>query len=229
MARSRRRFLLVFAGALVAPAVLACNALIGLDDYEKVPCTGAKCGDATTDDVIQVDAPNDQTGIDVKIDAQGTSPVSWAHFKMPHYPDASVDANEQVPERNLLSFDVAVGGLQDHVTQLVWMEPMPSGSIGLTWDKARTFCSSQTKDGPWRLPSRIELVTLLDYSKTGSKFDAKFTGTQEAVYWTTSEVRTLLPSNARKHWGVNFGTGAVTNTLDEATGVAAVRCVKGGK
>jgi hypothetical protein len=215
MARSRRRLLAVAAVASVLLA-FACNGIVGLDDYEKVSCTGGRCDggapDALTDVVI------DGNRADARVDASGTLPVSWAHFRMPNY---VVDGG---PDANLMAYTPASGGILDTVTKLVWREPIPDAERNArTWEEAQKICAAA---GPekWRLPSRIELVTLLDLTQRPA-VDKVFQSTDEMAYWTTSEVRGL-PAADRRRWTVNFTESAGVGTAKENGDRAGVRCVK---
>src|SRR5688572_29228448 len=231
MARSKRRFFFAATTALLVPIALACNAITGLDDYEKAQCDNRTC-DASAEgsdfDIFRPDAPGDQNTTDRQIDGPpGTKPVVWPQFRMPHYPDAALDATEP----NHMSYASVGGGLLDNVTGRTWMNPMPADPTAnnLTWDKAKDYCEKQAANGPWRLPSRIELVTLLDPYRSGPKIDPQFTGTQQGPYWTSSQVRLGNKVVTTRHWAVNFGDGKVVSNLDENGGAASVRCVKGGK
>ena len=224
MAPSRQRLLRFLLGTSVLPLALACNGIIGLSDYTRAECSGGGvCADGGGPDVLVAEG-GDVNVPDVKVDAVGTLPVSWAAWPMPNY-DAGA------PVDNPMGYDVVAGqGLEDRVTNLVWRHPMPE-STQVSYQRALEICS-----GEWRLPSRIELVTLLDLGQTGAKIDPAFkteSGTAQGVYWTFSEVRSVFrPFGAdgkREHWVVDFsGVGGLLKR-DENDGQAYVRCVKGGR
>jgi len=206
------------------PLALACNGIIGLSDYTRAECSGgAVCGDGGGPELL-VDGGPDANVPDAKVDAAGARPVSWAAWPMPNY-DAGT------PVDNPMGYDAVVGqGLEDRVTTLVWRHPMPDPAQ-VSYQRALEICS-----GEWRLPSRIELVTLLDLGQPGAKIDPAFkteSGTAQGVYWTFSEVRSVFrPFGAdgkREHWVVDFsGVGGLLKR-DESGGEAYVRCVKGGR
>jgi hypothetical protein len=79
----------------------------------------------------------------------------------------------------------------------------------------------------WRLPSRIELVTLLDLTPSKSrKIDtAAFPSTEGSPYWTSSEVRPDVDGK-RAYWTVDFKNGGLAQE-DSVDGRAAVRCILG--
>jgi hypothetical protein len=199
--------------------VVACNGLIGLDDFERVECTGGKCdgggiegggfdggGDATPDGPVNV------------VDAAGTLPVSWAHFRMPNYPQ------DGGPDANLMSYEPTTGGVHDKVSGLVWREPIAEKGPH-SFDDAKAICEA-APSGPWRLPSRIELVTLLDLTQGSPSIDkATFPSTEAIAYWTSSVVRDTSGAPTNQIWTVDFGGSPGVDQTD-ATGTAGVRCIK---
>lgn len=220
MARSdKRRLLAAVAGASVASLVLACNGLLGLSDYTRGDCSGGACEDAGDFDVV--DAPDSEPPSPT-VDASGTKAVRWAQFVMPNY------AQDGGPDVNVPTYDPAIGGgLVDSVSKLVWLEPMPDSASGpRSWAEAQQLCAGLSRgDVAWRLPSRIELVTLLDLDPSkGKKIDAVFRTAQGIQYWTASEVRPDV-GGVRKHWTVDFSSGGL-GQQDVATGQAGVRCIR---
>ncbi|MBX3223911.1 MAG: DUF1566 domain-containing protein [Labilithrix sp.] len=217
---SRRRVLFALAGASLLPLAVACNGIIGLSDYTRAECSGGEvCDDAGGVDTGPGDAPFDTDRPDAKPDAAGTLPVSWAAWPMPNY-----DAGGALD--NPMGYDVITNqGFQDRVTKLVWRHPMPEGAESLPYESALKVCES-----PWRLPSRIELVTLLDLSASGAKANAVFKtppgqAIQQGVHWTFSEVRPF-DVEKREHWVVDFDRGGLAKRAESQR--AAVRCVRGG-
>jgi hypothetical protein len=206
----RRRAGVLAGAALFAAALVACNALTGLSDYERVQCTGLVCDGGADPDVFAPDGSPDG-GVDARVDAEGTLPVSWAAWPMPNY-DAGPETSTPV------SYQPTAGGVFDGVTRLAWQDPIPPGSVNVTLADARRICS-----GEWRLPSRIELVTLLDLSQGGAKIHPTFAGAPGARHWTFSEVRPVDPAN-RRYWSVDFGNGGLAQLGQNET--AAVRCVR---
>lgn len=200
------------------PLVLACNSLIGLSDYEKGDCSGGgDCGDGGRTDVVTTDAPNDVRADVAPIDASGTKPVRWPQFKMPNYPQ------DGGPGENIPTYDGGGGVIVDGVSKLVWLEPVIAGDK--TYEEAVSACAA-APGGGWRLPSRIELVTLLDLTPSKPvKIDTTvFPSTKAARYWTSSEVRPDV-NGVRQHWVVDFEVGGLGKRDVKAT--AGVRCIKG--
>lgn len=222
MARSdrfRSRRVRLALGALVTaglPLVVACNSLIGLSDFEKGECPGARCIDegGLPDQVVE-GGPDVQE--DVRIDAKGADPVSWAKWPMPNYLDAGVGL--PIPSPAL----VASGGVvTDPTTKLVWRSTLVPGDPTAT--EAEAKCQA-LPDGPWRAPKRIELVSLLDYSRPTFIDRTKFTDMKNFKVWTTSEVRPFVAGQPdQAYWVVDFATGSVEPL---ASGEAAkVLCVR---
>jgi hypothetical protein len=189
--------------------LVACSNLVGLDDYDKVVCTGLVCDGGTGGrrDVQTSDAPPSD------LDASGTSPVQWPRFRMPNYPQ------DGGPTENRASYSGDAGIIADNVSKLVWREPVEPGLF--TFEEARAKCAAITAGGRWRLPSRIELVTLLDLRRRPS-IDPMFASTAEIAYWTSSEVR---PYTERRRWVVTFTSTVGPETRNENER-AGVRCIK---
>jgi hypothetical protein len=197
---ARGRLVLGASIALLVPLALACNSLIGLSDFEKTQCAGARCADdggPLPDQLVEAGA---DVVTDAPADAKGADPVSWAKWPMPNYGDSG-----PIPSPPL----VASGGLvTDTVTKLVWHATIVPGDF--LESEAEAQCETLA-NGPWRAPKRIELVTLLDYSHPTPFVDRKaFTDLVNYQVWSTSEVRPFAAGNpSQAYWVVNFGSGAV--------------------
>ena len=238
--------LALVAGSVVVVAA-ACNSITGLNDFEKVDCVGA-CGGSgggadASSDTTSPDATTDATAADVDggpdvedsgsdvvkdavdpwdgtIDAMDGGVVDprtrWARFKMPH---------EVVPEggtapgptpADAAAFDA---DFLDKVTGLKWGVTEAEGAV--TYGEAVAICADQSGASTYRLPTRIELVTLLEPGRN-PPYHSVFGDTIENYYWTASDVFSLDPSES-KRWVVDFRDGFVT-TRDE-TQKAHVRCI----
>jgi hypothetical protein len=210
---------------LPLPVLAACSGLIGLDEFQKGECPGARCGDGGGIDVINPlppppPPPNFEAG---PPPGDGAAPVSWAKWKMPNYGEAGLP--------NLPTYTVADAGdggvVTDNITGLVWQQ---STQTPVTFEDALGVCHA-----PWRLPKRIELVTLIDYSAgaIGSKpfIDTTFfPGVSTERVWTSSEVRDpIVPFSSGApdagYWAVGFDNGLVSPQIH--TLKASVLCVKG--
>ncbi len=109
----------------------------------------------------------------------------------------------------------------DLVTGLDWQRRTPSQA--LDWWDAREYCAALELGGraDWRLPSRIELVSILDFGRRDPVADpAAFPDTPSDFYWTSSPVPFLSFA-----YGVRFELGFIYDHDPRSTG--RVRCVRG--
>jgi hypothetical protein len=135
----------------------------------------------------------------------------------------------QLP-RPLGYVDNGDGSVTDAVTGLVW-EKTPAATIACpgsnidppgscTPAQAAAYCAS--KGGAWRLPTRRELMTLVDYDVVApaATIDATaFPGTTPEIYFTSSP----FAGDPAQVWTVSFVNG---NTAGRATSANGwVRCV----
>jgi hypothetical protein len=120
--------------------------------------------------------------------------------------------------------------VRDNVSGLVWQAGVDTGSTGrMTWQEAKTYCSQLTlAGGGWRLPSRIELVSILDIAQPSGVAQIDFTyfpNTPDEPFWTSSPAVTTS-TNA---WSVYFqSTGPLAGRVitTDITGILRVRCVR---
>jgi hypothetical protein len=109
-------------------------------------------------------------------------------------------------------------GVRDDITGLVWAK---SGTNPLSWDEAQAYCLGLGEG--FRLPSRAELVSIVDYGRVDPALDEDSFLVPTSItdlYWTNS-----APPNAGVAWAVGFEEGSVT-LLDQGL-VARARCVFG--
>jgi hypothetical protein len=214
-----RRAVLTATLTLLVPTALACNSIIGLTDFEKTQCAGARCADdgGPLPDQLVVEAGADVV-TDAPIDVRGADPVSWPKWPMPNY-----DGGGAVPLPNQLNLMVLDGNrIQDNVTGLVWRRSVLPADA--TQDEAKAACAAlDPTTGPWRLPKRVELITLLDFGRSGILIDPQFTGVKNVRVWTSSEGRPFSVSPVA-YWTVSFETGIVDVLPLEL--VAKVLCVR---
>jgi hypothetical protein len=218
MARSERVALVVFLLASGAAAA-ACDSIAGIGDFHEVACE--PCEDAGLDsspgpivddasDASQdagIDATVDaadaavDTGTDASDDGNGYTPSEagpsvdfrWARWIMPN---VAITSDAATPSYSARSD----GGAKDLVTGLQWGN-MTTGVTSIA--SATTACAP-----PWRLPTRIELVSILDTSQTGAVLaNPQFSTLQAVRYWTSS----VTP--AGRSWVVDFGVGTITASV----------------
>jgi hypothetical protein len=143
---------------------------------------------------------------------------NWAEWPVPN--DA-LDVNNGAP--NLEGYtDNLDGTVTDKVTGLMWQQTVPTSTF--TQTAAAQYCPTLTLGGhnDWRLPSIIELVSLVDFSATGAAISGgAFPGTPAASFWSANSVISTLGAAL---YSVNFADGS---TNYQGSGVADnVRCVR---
>jgi len=118
------------------------------------------------------------------------------------------------PSGSLSYTDKGDGSVLDNLTGLVWSKVADAASVD--WNTAKTTCSSKG----WRLPTVVELLSIVDYSKgSWPMCDAVF-GTSCFAFWTS------VPWSSSA-FGVDFYTDTVFN--GDVGNDYAVRCVRAGQ
>jgi hypothetical protein len=116
--------------------------------------------------------------------------------------------------------------VRDNETGLVW-EKSPSSSPAADWVQATANCVNKSIAGRkgWRLPSVVELATLIETSQSVPTLPAghPFTNVQADNYWTA----TTYAQDANIAWGVNFNGGSVSVVLFKNGNGLFAWCVRG--
>jgi hypothetical protein len=109
----------------------------------------------------------------------------------------------------------------DNVTCLEWQrDPAPST---YTQEQAIAYCGQLVLEGhdDWRLPTRIELVTLVRITLAKPAIDSTaFPQTPSEVFWSSSLMKRITGSG----WWVNFDDGGTVH--ESATLAHHARCVR---
>ena len=116
------------------------------------------------------------------------------------------------------------GTVSDLNTRLVWQQGDSQNSREYDWDEAGAYCGKLVLAGKddWRLPSRRELMSIVNYGTSYPAVDEKyFPGCKSEYYWSSSTY-TYNPLYA---WDVYFGDGYVGANYKHDT--YYVRCVRG--
>jgi hypothetical protein len=140
----------------------------------------------------------------------------WAGWPMP---DSTSLSTATAPSYDVGAADVVV----DRVTGLTWQRVVSADSYG--WSEAADHCACLTLAGhdDWRLPTRIELVSLIDVRRQSPAIDPlAFPDTPSTWFWTSSPAADV-PGAA---WYVAFFDGD-THHMDVETPYRA-RCVRAG-
>lgn len=158
-------------------------------------------------------------------EATSSATSSWATWPMPN------PANVNLP--NAARYTVSMVGadevVQDEVTGLVWQRAV--GAQGVSWRDARSYCSALTLAGhdDWRLPSRIELISLIDFTRSMEMSSpspaidtAAFPATGGDWFWSSS----LKADDPESAWYVYFYFGYID--VDAVRNAFNARCVRGG-
>jgi hypothetical protein len=142
---------------------------------------------------------------------------TWADWRMPN---GQVDVTAGAP--NLASYtDKLVGMVVDNITGLMWQQAVPAGTYD--WAQAKAYCSTLALGGysDWRLPTRIELVSLLDFGHSSPAIDTTyFPSTPPDAFWSSSP----LAGSSSSAWFVDFNSGKSRENGVSNTG--KVRCVR---
>jgi hypothetical protein len=137
---------------------------------------------------------------------------TWAHWNL-HDPPPS--------PRFVFTDDVVF----DRLTGLTWQRKLVA-SVKFTWEDAKAHCaafSTPAFPSGWRLPTRIELASIVDYTRRDPAIDAEaFPGTDinGTFFWTSSS-----PSQDNV-WIVGFGSGYVGIESGIQNTLYSVRCVR---
>ncbi len=130
--------------------------------------------------------------------------------------------------------DLGDGTVKDNVTGLLWQKAVDMTTQKLAWDAAKSYCAALTLAGhTWRLPTRIELLSIVDFTRVGSAIDSSaFPGTPSGAYhWTSSPwVVSQIATKPQDSWIVNFYEGLTSNAgaRDAAEFARCVSTTKSG-
>jgi hypothetical protein len=144
---------------------------------------------------------------------------NWAEWPMPNGP---VDVAAGAPN-SAQYMETETDTVTDTVTGLMWQKAVAPGTF--TQAQAVAFCPTLTLAGhnDWRLPSLVELVSLVDYGQSlpNPTIDpTSFPSTPATRFWSSSPVAGS-PSAA---WAVYFFYGSVNTYV--VSFMTNVRCVR---
>jgi hypothetical protein len=179
-------------------------------------------GDAPSD--VQADAPQDASSDvpnpyrDAPCQPVQCGTHSWACWPMPN------PARSGLP--NAASYtDMGDGTIRDNRTCLLWQKNPPRDTA-YTWQQAKDYCTNNRllAGTGWRLPTRIELMSIVDFSRQDPSIVVSvFPSTlSNPPYWTWSAFAgAATPSS----YIVSFHQGAIDQSDQMA--MFPVRCVRG--
>ena len=153
----------------------------------------------------------------------GKARSHWAEWKMPNPPVSS-----GLP--NAASYGATTVGAQtavcDRVTGLMWQQRADGNYMATTnREDAVEYCLGLSWAGfsGWRLPSRIELFSILDLTRppgSATIDPSAFPATPADIFWTYTFDAVLTPQT----WTIDFEAGY--NELKTAGVAYRVRCVR---
>jgi len=129
----------------------------------------------------------------------------------------------------------------DNSTGLMWQDNSEAKTVRKPWvtqanwdagkhddtsgDTATTYCTNLILGGydDWRLPSRKELGTLVDYGRVNPSLDTEFLNFASNLYWSS----TTYVGVSGYAWFVHFGNGYQSDYIK--TKSHYVRCVRTGQ
>ncbi len=142
---------------------------------------------------------------------------NWAEWPMPNSPS-------ETAAPNLESYtDNGDGTVTDNVTKLMWEQAASTSTY--SWTDAMIYCSSRTTagNGDWRVPSMIELASLLDLGRSSPAINTiYFPSTPPTRFWSSSGNAGIYAG-----WFVDFSGGPLqADEADFTTVLYNVRCVR---
>jgi hypothetical protein len=168
--------------------------------------------------------------VDAEPDA-ATEDGERADGALPSAPDASAQERDlewamwPLPASSPVAGDYSVteGTVHDDRTGLDWERAAPASSS--TWAEARARCEALVLEAhdDWRLATRIELLSLVDYGRAAPSLHAAVfsEGSEAGVYWSsTPDARDPVSA-----WSVSFGLGESLAASTESE--RRSRCVRG--
>ena len=115
-----------------------------------------------------------------------------------------------------ISYSNSGGYIKDNVTKLVWSD---SSNKKLSFSQAQEYCSDLGTQ--WRLPTRLELSTLVNYGKYNPAINDNYFGdTEDDYYWT----QTISHIQGYSVYVIDFGYGS--ESIKKITTSNYTRCVK---
>ncbi len=144
---------------------------------------------------------------------------NWAEWPMPN---VQVDVAAGAPNPDGYT-DNGDGTVTDKPTALVWQQTAPSSSAA-TQAAAVQYCATLTLAGytDWRLPSFVELVSLLDFGVSSPTINTTYFPNAPATFFWSS---TPYAGQAGSYWDVHFDGGYTFGDSGSSSGFYA-RCVR---
>jgi cysteine-rich repeat protein len=181
-------------------------------------CKPTGCGNGLVTQGEECDDGNATTGDGCEancLPSPCTAP--WACWPMPNEPGVGL------PNEASYAIDAMNGVVVDTVTGLMWEREAAAEASSFEEAKARCDTLSWGGFSDWRLPTRVELVSLTSDARRNPAIDVDaFPDTPPSAAWTVSPVAGL----AQYSWAVLFNDGYVLNQSNST--LSRSRCVRPG-
>lgn len=202
-----------------ALSIEACRGVLGIDALEADPGANADAGasgGALPDGAIAVDAPDDMQPADASADAATDSGIARpdaADIEWAQWSDFAVS-----PDAGL--FTLTTDTALDTRTGLEWQRSAATGAF--TRDQATSYCAALAlAGGGWRLPTRIELLSIVDFARWRPVFDTAVFPTPTDGFLPTQSPGVIATTG----WRLSVSDGQMTQaTLPQFA--TLVRCVR---
>jgi hypothetical protein len=124
---------------------------------------------------------------------------NWNEWPIPNN-QVDVNAGAPNPENYTNNRD---GTITDNITELMWQQSGPAGLY--TWSDSVAYCPTLTLAGhnDWRLPSVIELMSIVDIEKSDPAINSIYFPSTPGGFWSATPAAGS-PSQA---WYVDFNYG----------------------
>ena len=141
-------------------------------------------------------------------------------------PNDQVDVTAGAPNPESYT-DNHDGTVTDNVTGLMWQQAVSTTTY--TWAQAVAYCPTLILAGhsDWRLPSRIELVSIVDFGARSGEVNSDaainatyFPSTPSSLFWSSSP----LAGSSSYAWSVYFNYGYAS--YGGVSSAVLVRCVR---
>lgn len=156
----------------------------------------------------------------------GCGSHKWACWPMPNMAGSGLPSEASYTKNG-------DGTVLDNITQLMWEDRITAQAH--TWEDAIAFCEEHEWGGfdDWRMPTRIEITSVLDHSDAHTGWAAEaFEYPNSGFHFSASDwILTITQTGAGAGndyaWAFNMSDGIVSNAYSKSN-ATAIKCVRGG-
>jgi len=111
----------------------------------------------------------------------------------------------------------------DAATGLMWQDSAIVATGTYTWADAGTYCDGLVLDtySDWRLPTILELTTIINYGTSGNALESAFLNTSADYYWSST-----VADNINVVFAYLMGMDLGDDTYTQKTNLNYARCVR---